>query len=229
MSNTRANAMLVVMPLVVLMVCYRIWGRLIDKLGRKPVLLIAGLLIVHGGAAWIFVTRDRWVLGYLAVILATAAWPGIEATNFNILLGMSESLDDRRQGSAYVAINSLVAALAGILSGLFGGAIAELLSDWQGTLFGWPLTYHGVLFLISGVLRLAALLWVLRLEDTRAYGTQAALRYMGTNLYSNLQQAVFIPGRLLGWLSRGYVRTTPARRRSTPRPAEPSRGDVEIR
>ena len=116
---------------------------------------------------------------------------------------MSESLNDSRQGSAYVAINSLVAALAGILSGLFGGAIAELLSDWQGTLLGWPLTYHGVLFLISGVLRLAALLWVVRLEDTRAYGTRAALRYMGTNLYSNLQQAVFIPGRLLGWLGRG--------------------------
>ena len=60
MSNTRANAMLVVMPLVVLMVCYPIWGRLISKLAKK-ILFITRLLIVHGGAAWIFVTRDRWV------------------------------------------------------------------------------------------------------------------------------------------------------------------------
>lgn len=27
---------------------------------------------------------------------------------------------------------------------------------WRGTLFGWPLTYHGVLFLLTATLRLAA-------------------------------------------------------------------------
>lgn len=197
MSNTQANLMLVVMPLVVLMIFNPIWGRLIDRLGRKPVLIIAGLLIVHGGMAWIFVTKDQWLWGYVAVIVATAAWPGIELANFNIMLMLSDKYAGKPERSGYVAVCSLFGALAGVLSGLFGGAVAEGFKDWQGTLWGWPVTYHGLLFIISGALRLAALGWLVGLEDQKAYSTRAALRYMGTNLYSNLQQAVFLPGRMM--------------------------------
>ncbi|MBM4050529.1 MAG: MFS transporter, partial [Planctomycetes bacterium] len=110
LSNMQANLMLMVAPLLALMIVYPIWGRLIDKLGRKPVLVIACLLVVHGGSSWVFVTREHWVLGYAAVMLAIAAWPGIELASFNIVLGMSTSHGGRRQGSAYVAINSLVTA-----------------------------------------------------------------------------------------------------------------------
>lgn len=202
LSNTRANTMLVLGPLVVLMVCYPMWGRLLDRLGRKPVLLIAGLVNgVFGSVAWIFVTKDQWVIGYGLAMIATAAWPGVEAANFNLLLNLTTE-SGRGQRSAFVAINSLVAALAGILSGLFGGLLAEALANWRGTLCGWPLTYHGVLFLISGALRVLALGWLVKLQDKKAWTTQAALRYISTNLYSNLQTTVFTPVRLLQRLSR---------------------------
>jgi len=210
LSNLRANIMLVVVPSVVLMMFTSVWGRVIDRIGHKPVLLIAGLLIVPGGAAWVFVTRDHWIPGYCAVMLVCAAWPGVELANFNIMLGMS---GERSRPGAYVAINSLVGAVAGILSGLFGGIVAEALSDWHGTLFGWPLTYHGVLFLISGVIRFLALGWLIGLEDRRAYTTHAALRYMGTNLYSNLHQAIFLPGRLLLRLTRWTYEIKPKGRK----------------
>jgi MFS family permease len=213
MSNMRANVMLLVMPLLVNMVAYPFWGRLIDRLGRKPVLIISGLLIVHGGASWIFVTPLNWVWGYLGVIIATAAWPGVELGTFNFILGMTQSRSGRRLRSAYIAVNSVVSATAGILSGLLGGALAEAMGDWSGVLLGWPLTYHGVLFIISGALRLAALGWLFGLEDTRAYTTRAALRYMGTSIYSNLQQAVFVPGRLLLQLSRWTYEIKPRKQK----------------
>jgi MFS family permease len=199
--------MLVVMPLVVLFFSYPLWGRVIDRFGRKPVLLIAGLFIAHGGATWILVTPTAWIWGYIGVIIAAAAWPGIELANFNLLLGMSESAG--RQATAYVAINSLVGAIAGIASGLFGGYVAHRLGTWEGTLLGWTITYHGVLFLISGALRLLALLWLIHLHDPGASTTRTALRYMGTNFYSNLQQAVFMPGRLILRLSRWTYRLNP--------------------
>ena len=47
-SNTQANAMLVFGPLVILMLSGPLWGRVIDRFGRKPVLLIAGLLVIPG-------------------------------------------------------------------------------------------------------------------------------------------------------------------------------------
>ena len=204
MSNTQANAMMVVMPLVILILSGPMWGRLLDRFGRKPVLIIAGLLILPGSLGWIFVSSEHWVLGYVFIVIATAAWPGIEAGNFNILLNLS----DTSEGSLYVVINSAACAVAGVLSGLFGGAVAQVLGDWQTTILGYPLTYHGVLFIISSVIRLLALGWLIGFEDHRAATARTALRYLGTNLYSNLQQAVFLPGRALQQLSRWTYQST---------------------
>ena len=214
MSNMQAQMMLVFVPLLIFIVFYPIWGRLVDRLGRKPVLLIAGALIVPGSLAWIFVTREHWFWGYLGIVLVTAAWPGIDLANFNILLSLADPQQNGpRKSSGYVAVNSALSAVAGVLSGVFGGAVAEMMRDWHGKLFGWPLTYHGVLFIISGGLRLLALSFLTDLEDSRAHTTQAALRYMGANLYSNLQQAIYIPGRLLSQLGRWTYKINPRGRR----------------
>jgi MFS family permease len=202
MSNTQANAMLVLGPLVVLMVSFRFWGKLLDRFGRKPVLVMAMVLTLPGGVLWMFVTQEHWVLPYLGLLLVTAAWPGIDLANFNLLLNFSGPASGARNSGGYVAINSIVAAMAGILSGLLAGTIASALNDWQPVWAGWPMTYHRLLFLLSSVLRVFALLWLWRLEDTGAQPTRAAWRYMGTNLYSNLQQVMFMPGRLLWQRSR---------------------------
>ncbi len=212
LSNFRANIMLVVVPLIVMMISYPIWGRLVDRLGRKPVLLLSGLLVVHGGAAWIFVRQDSWWIGYLAAMVATAAWPGIELGNFNILLNMAGTAKGRKQSTAFIAVNSVIVAFAGMASGIFGGIIAQSLKTWQGSLLGWPLTYHGVLFLISAVLRLAALAWLIGMEDPNASSTRDALRYVAANIYSNLQQAIFMPARLFGRLGKLTYRLNPPKK-----------------
>lgn len=213
MTNMRANMMLVAVPLIVSMLSFPLWGRMVDKLGCKPVLLIAGLLIVHGGASWILVTPDHWWIGYMGSISATAAWPGVELAMMNLLLGISGSQHHGRMGSAYVAVHSTVVALAGIASGLFGGFFAEAMSTWKGTLFGWPLTYHGLLLLTSAGLRLLALGWLIGLEEPRAVTTRNAARYMVAHIYSNLQQAVFAPTRGLWRLGRITYRFLPLRQR----------------
>lgn len=208
-SKLKVNILLLGIPLVVTMAGVWLWGRLIDRFGRKPVLVICGLMVVLGSVAWVFVTRDHIVVGYAVVIFSTFAWPGIDLANFNILLGMCESLSGRKYRMGYIVIYSMVGALAGFASGIFGGMIAQGLGDWHGTILGWPLTYHGVLFIISGGLRLAALIWLVGLVDAGSYGARETLRYMAGEFFSNIQQAASIPFRLAGWVGRWSYKLNP--------------------
>jgi MFS family permease len=64
-------------------------------------------------------------------------------------------------------LNSAVIAISGTLSGLLGGWLAELLKDWRLPIHGWNLTFHVVLFVLSALLRIVALVWVLGLKDER--------------------------------------------------------------
>lgn len=204
------NVMLVSIPLLVSMLSLPLWGRLIDRFGRKPILVIVGIVIINGGTWWIFITPEHWWFGYGLVLMTTFVWPGMDLANFNILLGMSESHGGKRAGSAYVAVNAAAVAIAGTLSGLFGGAVAEWLGpDWRAVVFGWTITYHGVLFLISAGLRGLSLLWLIGLKDEKAHSTRDAFRYMTSNMYSNLQQFLFMPGRVFGVVGRLTYKLNP--------------------
>ncbi len=213
MSNTRANLLLCAVPILVSMGTYPFWGRMVDRFGSKPTLLLAGLVVINGANTWILVTPDSWIPGYILVLTAVAAWPGMELAGFNLLLRLTGTGSRGRASSAVIAINSLAVAVAGTLSGLFGGMLMETLgSGWRTTILGWPVTSHGILFLVSAVLRTLALVWVLALKEERKVGTRDALHYMMVNLFSNLQQVGFLPIRMLANLARQTWRL-PTRRR----------------
>jgi MFS family permease len=197
LSNKQVNLMLYVVPMIVGITTAPLWGRLIDRIGCKPSLMLATLLIFHGAIAWAFVRKDHWIPGYLALLVSSAAWPGVELASFNILLRMSASHGGRRQGSAYVAVNSVVVALAGVLSGLFAGSIAKGFHDWHSSILGWPLTYHAILFLASGILRLLAICWLIGFEEPRSHSLGGAVR----SLVAGIATAPRRAGRRLAGLA----------------------------
>lgn len=212
MSNTRASILCGVVPLILAMIAARIWGRVLDRVGRKPVLTICSLCVIHGAFTWVFVQGPHWWLGYIGIVIASMAWPGVEFANFNMLLSMGDSMRGRRHGSSYVAICSFVTALSGMVSGLFGGAVAQWVGDWQVTVLGYVVTYHAVLLFLSMGIRASALLWVRKLEEPRACGTRQALLYVGSSALANLASLadlVAAPGRLLIRVGQWTYRVTP--------------------
>ncbi len=216
LGNRSANIMLAAVPLVVGYFGVRGWGHVQDRVGCKPTLVIAGLLVVPGAASWILVTPEHMWLGYCGVLLSIVGWSGVELANFNMMLSLGASRKGQRQGSAYLAVNSVAVSAAGVASGLLGGTVARLLEGWDGSLLGCRITYHGVLFLISGGLRLLGLLWLVGMHDPHAQTTRAAVRYIAVNIYSNLRQGLFMPVRRAVRLGRLTYRLT-RRRRATRR------------
>lgn len=212
MSNTRASILCGVAPLIIAMLAARVWGRVLDRVGRKPVLTICSLLVIQGGAVWVFVQGPHWWVGYLGIVVASLAWPGVELANFNMLLSMGDSANGRRHGTACVAVNSFVVALSGMLSGFFGGAVAQWVGDWHATVFGYVLTYHAVILFLSLGIRASALLWVRKLEEPRACGTRHALAYVGSSALANLASLadlIAVPGRLVLRVGQWTYRITP--------------------
>ncbi len=216
-SNQRANIMLIGVPLIVRMFSFKIWGTLIDRLGKKPVMLIVGCLSLSDSIGWLLVGPNHYMLGYSMVLIAVFVWPGMEIANFNFILNMSGGGrgKDRTGGTAYVAVNSIATAVGGILSGLLGGLAASQLAGWSHDLpiMDIHLTYHGVLLLSSGFLKLVAMLWVLSLHEPKAVGTRDAIRYMTTSIYSNVRQAALMPTRVVGQVARWSYKVTPLPKR----------------
>lgn len=224
-SALQANLMLIAVPMVLRAIAYPVWGRLVDRLGKKPVMLIAGTMFIFGPAGWLLVTPELIWPGYLLTLISPLCYPGLEIANFNFMLDLAETRKGQRGGSAYVAVNSIIVGIGGAISGLLGAVIAGALPDFRVEwvldvpwLMGFEagaavvITYHGVLFLLSMGFRVGALVWATTLHEPRAAGTREALRYMTASLYSNVRQGMLMPTRVVGRASRWSYRL-PGRRK----------------
>ena len=115
--------------------------------------------------------------------------------------GSEDGAADKRGGSGYVAVNSVIINVAGCLGGLTSGVLAQWLSTWHyetGLALIPQLTFYEILFAISGVLRLlSVVIFLPHIHEHGASGTRDALRFMSANIYNNLFNAVLQPLRSL--------------------------------
>jgi MFS family permease len=206
LKNRDVQLMMLVLPMVAQFIVLPVWGRAADRMGKKPLLVVATLGLVPVGVAWCFMGKGSTWVGYVLASLGTALWTGVEVANLNVVLEMSGSADDgsgnksKSGGTAYHAVNSVILSMAAVLGGLAWGGIAQWLKDWNWTpVNGWKtLTSYDVMFIASGLLRLAAVvLFLPKLHEPTASPTRVALRFMGANIYNNVFSALAQPFRLM--------------------------------
>jgi MFS family permease len=221
-TNTQANLLLIAVPLIMMAISYTMWGKLIDRVGRKPTIMIAGVVTANGALWWIFVGHGLWpvtwfgyefslvtVVGYIMCITAMLTWPGVELANFNFLLGLAGTRESKRTGGGYVALNAMAVAVGGAMSGVIAGGLAKWLGPgWTAVVpvIGLTLTYHSVLFLISTVGRYIALLCVLPMHEPTALSTRYAFRYSTSLIYENARSIAVTPMRVAGRVARWSYR-----------------------
>jgi MFS family permease len=143
------------------------WGRLADRIGNRPLMLVVGILVgltpllwLEAGTAPIFL----WVWFPLLHILAGATWAAIELCSANLMM----SVTPLRNQSIYFAIAAAVPGITGAMGITVGGFVATL------TNFGGLPT----VFALSAVLRLFALLPLVFVQEQRSVHVRQLMRVL---------------------------------------------------
>ncbi len=175
-----------------------LWGRIIDRVGNRPVLIInlAGLCLLP--AIWLFATPDRWLPIWIDAVITGVFWPGMALAAFNLLLATVP--EDGR--AACLGVHSLGVGLGAFLAGLLGGWIAETLVGFHTRVFGIALVNFHLLFLLSAAARVVLLPFAFGLREERARSVTALLGFMGDKATQEVGQWVRAAASAMEWMGR---------------------------
>jgi MFS family permease len=182
LSSGTTQLVVLVVPMAAQFLALPVWGSAVDRMGKKPVLALAGVGLVPVALGWCLLGPQNLWLAFVLAAAHMVLWCGVEIANFNLVLEMSGSAAaEGGGGSAYVAVNSVIVNVAGCLGGLAAGLIAQGLQDWSWVPFAGAkaVSFYDVLFALSGVLRLAAVaIFLPFIHEPTARSSVEALRFI---------------------------------------------------
>lgn len=144
-----SNLYLVVLPAVLMAVTVAWWGRIVDRYGCRPVILLNSGLLILLPFVWVF-TRPQWHFLLVMHGLMGGIFGGaLTIADFNLLYRMPPA----RQRPAYLAVAFMVAGIAGGLGPIIGGTISQCLSGFARDVGPLHLTGLHVAFLVSAAAR----------------------------------------------------------------------------
>ncbi|AZT90150.1 MFS transporter [Caldicellulosiruptor changbaiensis] len=137
-------------------------GRIVDKIGNRPMLLIATGFISLLPIIWCFTTVNNYkFLVTIISIFAGLLWPIIDMGNNNLILKLS----DQSQTSMYVAVINLFNAIFGsaipiILGGYLIEDIAPVVVAFLKNYIRINVATYHVAFFTSGLIRFLAVIYL---------------------------------------------------------------------
>jgi MFS family permease len=152
-----------------------VWGKLADRIGNRPILLIDGILVALFPLLWLVTGANEvslWLWFPLLHLLAGGSWSAIELCTNNLQLGVAPL----RHQPLYFAIAAAIAGISGALGTSVGGFLAEFAD------------YGGIpgLFALSAIARLIALLPLVFVKEQRGHSLQQTWRRLLPSRFSHL-------------------------------------------
>ncbi|MDZ8186304.1 MAG: MFS transporter [Nostoc sp. ChiSLP02] len=144
-----------------------LWGKLADRIGNRPLLLLVGVLVAITPLLWLGVRSDEisfWIWLPLLHILAGGTWAAIDLCTNNMMMGIAPL----RYQSSYFAIAGAIAGITGAMGITVAGFLVTLSSNIG--LLG--------LFVLSGLLRMAALLPLVFVREQRSMPLGQLMRFL---------------------------------------------------
>jgi MFS family permease len=209
-DNVTKQLMTQVGPMLGLLAVLFMWGRLVDRVGRKPLLAIASFGLVPVGLGWTLMVFGHHWLGYVLSIAGAVLWAAIEVANLNLVLDATtmsrpdENGQPRRVGgSAFWAINTAIFSMSGILGCWAAGQFVEAFKgrEWHVPWLNTPRPFNAyeVLFFLLATIRFATTVLLLPfIREKDAHPTGRALRMIVAEMYAGVVRGISLPTRVIG-------------------------------
>lgn len=151
------------------------WGRLMDRTGTRPIMMLSGIIIVSFPIIWLIPTAGNWSVLYAEAALNGICWVGFNTGAFNLPL----ILAPRSARPQYIAMFATIAGMTFGIASLLGGLIAQFLSDIRILLWEQTFVNYHILFVISSSLRIVALFSLKKVQDVKATTMAHLLQEIG--------------------------------------------------
>ncbi|MFT3788320.1 MAG: MFS transporter [Tepidisphaeraceae bacterium] len=230
MTDVQKQLALQVGPMLAQLSVLFLWGRLVDRIGKKPLLTVASLGLLPVGAGWCLMIFGYTWLGYVVAIAQAALWAAIEVANLNLVMEASTSNSDTNGSSAkkpatgvgFWAINVLIFASTGVVGTIASGWFMRTFKGVSVTLpllpTPRPFGAYEILFAILVVVRVAAIITLLpKIHEPTATPTRKAVKLIAAEMYAGMLRGVALPRRMLP-LAGGRLRRSRRVRRGRPVP-----------
>ncbi len=192
MRNSWVNFVLVVSPCIGWYAAVKWWGRARDRWGNRPVLVLASAAVVINPLIWCLIRPEWSWIGLLVPIYGGAVWAGIDMALCNAVLAFG----DGGKSSSYVAVQSIISGLGGILGPLAAGLLGQVLGDWQVQIGSFTFVSYHVLFLLGAAMQALTVPLALRIEEPQAHSTRDVLRQLYGNVATAAQVLTYVPRRV---------------------------------
>ncbi len=150
-----------------------LWGRVIDRLGARPVLVACAFGISAIPLCWLFPTPTfLWPL-LIDAVLAGVLWGGHNLAMFVAPM----TVTPERGRPFYVAAIAVTGGLAFTIATACGGILAQTLPR-ELIVLGQPVHNLQLLFIASALLRFVAAFGALRIHEPAAAGVSAVLPHV---------------------------------------------------
>jgi len=154
-----------------------LWGRAVDRLGARPVLVLCSFGVAAVPAIWMLPTPERlWPIA-LEALVAGVLWGGHGIASVDLSIALAPRGGRPFYLAAFATAGGLGFAAASILAGLLASFLPA-----QFSLFGVSWTAIHVLLLISALTRAAAALLAVRIQERNARGVPELLRTLAGDL-----------------------------------------------
>ena len=154
-----------------------VWGHVCDKLGHRPIMIIAAIIASLLPIVWFFTGKNFGSIYILIPLLHFSGgffWAGYNLCSVNLVFRIAPRERNAAFFAFWSAVNGVAAGCGALLGGLlvkFSQELATSFSLSQGFQFK-------IVFLISGLLRLCSLLFLVKVPEPESLPFTKTIRVL---------------------------------------------------